>query len=73
MRLSTETGVSFGKSPLSPLCPPGQRPYGPAAKEGEYLSFVKEGFVEIFPYFRNFSIHVKSYHNILCCQGKTVF
>jgi len=24
----------IGKSPLAPLCPPGQRPYGPAAKEG---------------------------------------
>ena len=44
---------------LTPLCPPGQappqrgfcpggRPYGPAAKEGEYLPFVKggkEGFI----------------------------
>jgi hypothetical protein len=24
----------FAKSPLAPLYPPGQRPYGPAAKEG---------------------------------------
>jgi len=28
---------------ISPLFPPGQRPYGPAAKEGEFLPFVKGG------------------------------
>ena len=31
------------KSPLTPLFPPGQRPYGPEAKEGEFLPFVKGG------------------------------
>jgi hypothetical protein len=29
------------KSPLAPLCPPGQRPYGPAAKEGYFPSLWK--------------------------------
>jgi len=28
---------------VAPLYPPGQRPYGPAAKAGEFLPFVKGG------------------------------
>jgi hypothetical protein len=38
---------------VAPLCPPGQRPYGPAAKEGEFLPFVKggkEGFSFLCPH-----------------------
>jgi hypothetical protein len=29
-----DSKIMLVKSPLTPLCPPGQRPYGPAAKEG---------------------------------------
>ncbi|OGP75558.1 MAG: hypothetical protein A2V86_07690 [Deltaproteobacteria bacterium RBG_16_49_23] len=32
--LWSKIDILFLKSPLSPGCPPGQRPYGPAAKEG---------------------------------------
>ena len=43
MRAGYIKGLKIGltctrKSPLAPLCPPGQRPYGPAAKEGCFTS-----------------------------------
>jgi hypothetical protein len=43
------------KSPLAPLCPPGQRPYGPAAKEGCFTSLwkreVRRDFIEQCRYY----------------------
>jgi len=42
----------FSKSPLSPLYPPSQRPYGPAAIEGYSLPLLKggqEGFEKNVP------------------------